>query len=57
MIPYIKYLNKSSLLRKTYSCKWLVVGNHSSSLVITFVNAIRFWLWHCGIPMKHLIKK
>ena len=32
--------------------KWVVGDNHSADVVGTFGAALRFWLWHMGVPAK-----
>lgn len=33
--------------------KWRVIGTQGEiDLVFTFTDAIRYWLWHCGVPAK-----
>ena len=35
--------------------KWVVVSKHECmnyDLCDSFGDAIRFWLWHCGVPPK-----
>lgn len=53
MIPYIK--------KNPYSefpeYEWMVVGKYGSDLVKTRFDAIRYWLWYCGVNPKYLFKK
>lgn len=32
--------------------QWVVEGNHGWDVCETFFEAIRYWLWHCGVPAK-----
>lgn len=33
--------------------KWRVIGTQGEiDLCFTFTDAIRYWLWHCGVPAK-----
>ena len=33
--------------------KWRVIGKQGEiDLIFTFTDAIRYWLWHCGVPAK-----
>ena len=31
---------------------WLVKGKYGSDVCETLSKAIRYWLWHCGVPAK-----
>lgn len=56
MIPKIKKLKKDNY-HYQYGYRWAVTNNHVADLVYTFNNAIRYWLWYCGIPAKYCFKK
>ena len=48
MIPKIKRYNDP-----LDHYKWRVIGTQGEiDLVFTFTDAIRYWLWHCGVPAK-----
>ena len=54
MIPKIRKANE---IEKKVSpkTKWVVCSFHicpNYDLCETFGDAIRFWLWHCGVPPK-----
>ena len=48
MIPKIKKY-KDSLFPEYH---WVVMGNDGWDLCKTLGRAIRYWLWHCGVPAK-----
>ena len=44
---------------KRFNAKWIVVNSKlkSRDLVETFGDAIRFFLWHLGVPARIIFKK
>lgn len=54
MIPKIKKIktNKYPYNQGTY----MVIGDHGIDLVDTYLDAIRYWLWHLGVPAKIAFK-
>ena len=56
MIPKIRKLKPQIIWRdgrkwKTY--KWVVESEENGcDTVVTFGDALRYWLWHCGVPPK-----
>ena len=32
--------------------QWVVEGKHGWDVCDTLGRAIRYWLWHCGVPAK-----
>lgn len=54
MIPKIKKIktNKYPYNQGSY----MVIGDHGTDLVDTYLDAIRYWLWHCGVPAKIAFK-
>lgn len=53
MIPTIKRL-KNNLFPEH---KWIVTGKYGSDVVHNLADAIRVWLWHCGLNPKLAFKK
>lgn len=43
---------------KRFNAKWIVINSKlkSKDLVKTFSDAIRFFLWHLGIPARIIFK-
>lgn len=35
----------------SYGC-YVVTGKHGSDECYTLSDAIRYWLWHCGVPAR-----
>lgn len=56
MIPKIEKLTKDNY-HYQYGYRLAVISNKECDLVHTFDEAIRYWLWHCGIPAKYCFKK
>ena len=56
MIPVINKINKNTLWYQE-GYRWEVIGEYGTDLTNTLFSAIRFWLWHCGIPAKYCFKK
>lgn len=56
MIPKIDKLKKDNY-HYQYGYRYAVTSNKECDLVHTFNDAIRYWLWHCGIPAKYCFKK
>lgn len=55
-MPYIKKIRKDNhWYNEGY--RYEVVGKYGTDLVISFSHAIRFFLWHCGLPAKIIFKK
>ena len=48
----IKYLSDDDWYYINWGHRWKVTGKHSVDLTYTLADAIRYWLWHCGIPAK-----
>ena len=57
MIPTIKKLQVNDYLRLNFGCNWIVTGKYGSDVVHTLADAIRVWLWHCGLNPKLAFKK
>lgn len=55
MIPVINKINKNTLWYQE-GYRWEIIGECGTDLTNTFFSAIRFWLWHCGIPAKIAFK-
>lgn len=53
MIPTIKRLKNSVF--PEYN--WIVTGKYGSDVVRNLSDAIRIWLWHCGLNPKLAFKK
>lgn len=54
MIPKIIKPRKEDLIWNK-KVKWVVVSKYECmnyDLCYSFGDAIRFWLWHCGVPPK-----
>lgn len=56
MIPKIEKLKKDNY-HYQYGYRYAIISNRESDLVHTFNDAIRYWLWHCGISAKYCFKK
>ena len=56
MIPKIEKLKKDNY-HYQYGYRWAIISNKDCDLVYTFNDAIRYWLWHCGISAKYCFKK
>lgn len=56
MIPKIEKLKKDNY-HYQYGYRWAVTSNKECDLVYTFNDAIRYWLWYCGVPAKYCFKK
>lgn len=50
MIPRIKRYNGCYYDNGYYS--WQVCSKNGIDITHTFGQAIRYWLWHCGVPAK-----
>lgn len=48
----IKYLSDDDWYYINWGHRWKVTGKHSVDLTYTLSDAIRYWLWHCGVPAK-----
>ena len=54
MIPKIRRPNKFELSWNK-EVKWIVISHYECEcrdLCYSLGDAIRFWLWHCGVPPK-----
>lgn len=49
MIPRIR---KSNNWFSDWGIKYEVEGKYGSDMAATLGTAIRYWLWHCGVPAK-----
>ena len=56
MIPRIIKLRKDNY-HYYEGYRWAIISNKDCDLVHTFNDAIRYWLWHCGVPAKWCFKK
>ena len=59
MIPKIRRPNESELYWNK-EIKWVVVSRYeceNRDLCYSLGDAIRFWLWHMGVPPKIAFKK
>ena len=53
MIPKIKKITQEKghiLYLQGY--KWIVKSDSGCDATFTLSRAIRYWLWHCGVPAK-----
>ena len=54
MMPRIEKINEENdcafLRLKGY--KYIVIGKYGRDATFTLMQAIRYWLWHCGVPAK-----
>ena len=48
MIPRI---TKETHFYGIHQC-YVVTGKHGSDVCYTLSDAIRYWLWHCGVPAR-----
>lgn len=59
MIPRIEKLNEKNdydfLLLEGY--KYIVISKYGQDATFTLIQAIKYWLWHCGVPAKLLFWK
>ena len=53
MIPKIK---KAEPLYQSYGFKYEVRGKYGIDMTTNLEYAIRYWLWHLGIPAKYCFK-
>lgn len=51
MIPTIKRLKLPCANGKDIN-RWVVEGKYGWDVCNTFFEAVRYWLWHCGMPPK-----
>jgi hypothetical protein len=51
----IKRLSKNSF-HYNLGYRWEVIGKYGTDITPTLSRAIRYWLWHCGIPAKYCFK-
>lgn len=51
MIPTIKRIKLPCASDKNI-IRWVVESKHGWDDCETLFKAIRYWLWHCGIPAK-----
>lgn len=51
MIPTIKR-QKLPCANDEDIIRWVVGSKHVWDVCETFFEAIRYWLWHCGVPAK-----
>ena len=56
MVPRIIKLKKDNY-HYYEGYRYAVISNCESDLVYTFNDAVRYWLWYCGIPAKWCFKK
>lgn len=49
MIPRI---TKGTCLCETPRKYYIVTGKYGSDECYTLSDAIRYWLWHCGVPAR-----
>lgn len=54
MIPIIKRADDS--IKHIFGAKYLVGRDNSWDMCYDFGTAVRFWLWHCGIPARIVFK-
>ena len=47
----IKRLSKNNF-HYNYGYRWEVIGKYGTDITQTLPNAIRYWLWHCGVSSK-----
>lgn len=63
MIPTIKKLSIDNIPEGIFwspycgKVAYLVKGKHGCDLVPTLGKAIRYWLWHCGVPARIAFRK
>ena len=50
MIPKIKRYNDCYSDNGYY--KWQVCSENGIDITSTLGRAVRYWLWHCGVPAK-----
>lgn len=55
MIPTISKIRNDFYNSQGYN--WFIKSKHGTDAVETFITAVRYWLWHCGIPAKYCFKK
>lgn len=55
MIPKIKKIKTNKYPYNQGN--WMVLSDHETDIVNSLLDAIRYWLWHCGIPAKIAFKK
>lgn len=48
-IPYIWLCPKEY---KIWGYKYIVYGKYGADVTYNFIDAIRYWLWHCGVSPK-----
>lgn len=53
IFPKIKYAEP---YYRNYGYKYMVVGKHGIDMTFTLFDAIKYWLWHCGLPAKYCFK-
>lgn len=37
--------------------RWQIIDKYGTDIAHTLPNAIRYWLWHRGVPAKYCFKK
>ena len=52
LMAKIKYLSDDDWYYINWGYRWKVVDKHSTNLTYTLSDAIRYWLWYCGVSPK-----
>jgi hypothetical protein len=54
MIPRIEKINEENdyAFLRLEGYKYIVIGTYGQDATFTLIQAIRYWLWHCGVPAK-----